>query len=100
MFFRYFKNKKIIVTGHTGFKGSWLSFWLYLNGAKVIGVDFKSKKNNPNLLFFIKINLDHKTEIDKLTKVLNTKFKKIDILINNAGYVSTSDIDKVTNSKI
>ena len=23
-----FKNKKIIVTGHTGFKGSWLCYWL------------------------------------------------------------------------
>ena len=23
---KYFKNKKIIVTGHTGFKGSWLTF--------------------------------------------------------------------------
>ena len=33
-----FKNKKIIVTGHTGFKGSWLSLWLYLSGAKVMGL--------------------------------------------------------------
>ena len=33
-----FKNKKIIVTGHTGFKGSWLSFWLKILGAKVIGL--------------------------------------------------------------
>ena len=23
-----FKNKKILITGHTGFKGSWLTFWL------------------------------------------------------------------------
>ncbi len=33
-----FKNKKIIITGHTGFKGSWLSIWLTYLGAKVIGV--------------------------------------------------------------
>ena len=33
-----FKNKKIIVTGHTGFKGSWLTAWLLLLGAKVVGV--------------------------------------------------------------
>ena len=33
-----FKNKKILITGHTGFKGSWLSAWLVLLGAKVIGV--------------------------------------------------------------
>jgi len=33
-----FKNKKILITGHTGFKGSWLSAWLVLLGAKVIGI--------------------------------------------------------------
>ena len=33
-----FFNKKIIITGHTGFKGSWLAFWLNLLGAKVVGV--------------------------------------------------------------
>ena len=32
-----FRNKKVIVTGHTGFKGSWLSTWLSLLGAKVYG---------------------------------------------------------------
>lgn len=33
-----FKNKKILVTGHTGFKGSWLIRWLTLLGAKVVGI--------------------------------------------------------------
>ena len=33
-----FKDKKILVTGHTGFKGSWLSLWLSSLGAKVLGV--------------------------------------------------------------
>ncbi len=32
-----FENKKILVTGHTGFKGSWLTIWLQLLGAKIIG---------------------------------------------------------------
>ena len=36
-----YKNKKVLVTGHTGFKGSWLSLWLSLLGAKVIGVSNK-----------------------------------------------------------
>ena len=35
---KYFKNKRVLVTGHTGFKGSWLSIWLKYLGAKVIGV--------------------------------------------------------------
>ena len=33
-----FRNKKVVVTGHTGFKGSWLSYWLSMFGAKVTGL--------------------------------------------------------------
>ena len=33
-----FKNKTVLITGHTGFKGSWLTTWLHLLGAKVIGI--------------------------------------------------------------
>ena len=33
-----YKDKVVLVTGHTGFKGSWLSIWLHQLGAKVIGV--------------------------------------------------------------
>ena len=36
--FKNFKNKRVIITGHTGFKGSWLSLWLYMKGAKVMGI--------------------------------------------------------------
>ena len=38
MFDNFFKNKSVLVTGHTGFKGSWLSLWLYELGAKVTGL--------------------------------------------------------------
>lgn len=37
MFNEIFKNKTVFVTGHTGFIGSWLSSWLQLLGARVIG---------------------------------------------------------------
>ena len=33
-----FNNKSVLITGHTGFKGSWLSAWLLQLGAKIIGV--------------------------------------------------------------
>lgn len=33
-----YRDKKVIVTGHTGFKGSWLSQWLLSLGAKVYGI--------------------------------------------------------------
>jgi len=31
------KDKKVLITGHTGFKGSWLSIWLKMMGAEVVG---------------------------------------------------------------
>jgi CDP-glucose 4,6-dehydratase len=37
MFDKFFKGKKVLVTGHTGFKGSWLSVWLMQMGAHVTG---------------------------------------------------------------
>ena len=94
------KNKYCLVTGCNGYIGYAITKKLEGLGAKVIGVALMSKKKNPNLSFFVKINLDYKIEIDKLIKILNTKFKKIDILINNAGYVGESSINKVTDSKI
>ncbi|MBT8567969.1 CDP-glucose 4,6-dehydratase [Polynucleobacter paneuropaeus] len=33
-----FENKTVLITGHTGFKGSWLTAWLLSLGAKVVGV--------------------------------------------------------------
>jgi CDP-glucose 4,6-dehydratase len=33
-----FNNKSVVVTGHTGFKGSWLSLWLISLGARVTGI--------------------------------------------------------------
>ena len=41
MFKDYYKKKRVLVTGHTGFKGSWLSVWLNLMGAKVYGYSLK-----------------------------------------------------------
>lgn len=38
MFNNIYHNKKVLITGNTGFKGSWLSLWLYSLGAKVYGI--------------------------------------------------------------
>ena len=51
-FVGHFKNKKVLVTGNTGFKGSWLSLWLHLLGAKVIGVS----KDVPTIPSHYKLN--------------------------------------------
>jgi len=38
----FWKNKKVLITGHTGFKGAWLSLWLQNLGAEVIGISLDS----------------------------------------------------------
>ena len=43
---KYFKRKKIIVTGHTGFKGSWLTLSLKNLGANHSGKKIKGKFTN------------------------------------------------------
>jgi len=44
----FWKNKRVFVTGHTGFKGGWLSIWLKLLGAHVTGYSLKPN-TNPSL---------------------------------------------------
>lgn len=48
VFNNFYKGKKVLVTGHTGFKGSWLSIWLNELGAQVIGfsLDPVTEKDN------------------------------------------------------
>lgn len=48
MFSDLYKNKKVLVTGHTGFKGCWLSLWLTLLGADVLGYSLEPN-TNPSL---------------------------------------------------
>jgi len=44
-YFSSFNGKTIIVTGHTGFKGSWLALWLKTLGAKVVGLGLEPHTN-------------------------------------------------------
>ena len=43
----FWKGKRVLITGHTGFKGSWLSIWMKILGAKVTGISLppEGKKN-------------------------------------------------------
>ena len=54
MFNNIYSGKKIIVTGHTGFKGGWLCLWLKLMGAKVYGISNEIYKS-PSLFEAAKI---------------------------------------------
>ena len=70
-----FKNKKVLITGHTGFKGLWLTITLLNYGARIIGVSLKPtvfqkkvlnklmKKNIKNYFFDIK-------DLSKIKKII------------------------------
>lgn len=57
MYNDFYKGKKVFITGHTGFKGSWLCEILTLLGAKVCGYSLEAP-TNPNL--YKLLNLDEK----------------------------------------
>jgi CDP-glucose 4,6-dehydratase len=48
----FYRNKKVVITGNTGFKGSWLSLILYNLGAKVYGYSLKPQTNPSNFHLF------------------------------------------------
>ena len=76
---KFFKNKKILITGHTGFKGSWLTFWLKKLGASISGIS-KDVPTNPSLFKVLNLKnkiIDHRLDIRNLSKLkkIVEKFK-------------------------
>ena len=41
---KFWRGKRVFITGHTGFKGSWLTIFLNLLGAKIYGYSLKPDK--------------------------------------------------------
>lgn len=71
-----FKNKKILITGHTGFKGSWLCKLLLELGAKVSGISLEADKLS--LYNLLKLDnevsshiFDIRNNLDKVIKEIN-----------------------------
>ena len=64
----FWKNKKVFITGHTGFKGSWLCLWLYFLGAKVTGYSLKPP-TKPSLFELCRI--------DKLVKSITADVRDL-----------------------
>jgi len=63
-----FKGKRVLVTGHTGFKGSWLTLWLNLFGAEVIGVSLDPEYKNGafNAMNIASLCIDIRQDINDL----------------------------------
>ena len=59
VFKNIYKNKKVLITGNTGFKGSWLTVWLLKLGAKISGIS-NNIPTNPSI--FEKLDLEDKID--------------------------------------
>ena len=71
----FFQNKKVLVTGHTGFKGSWLSIWLHELGAEVIGVSLDPATDRDN---YVLSGIGNKIKADIRADIRNgQKMKEI-----------------------
>ena len=71
-FNNFFSKKKILITGCTGFKGIWLTYWLNDLGAKTYGIALKNKKKDKE---FKKINTSTKLFYEDIRNF--SKIKKI-----------------------
>lgn len=104
----FFKGKTVIVTGHTGFKGSWICLILWLFGAKIVGIssyDLGLKSNYKILRISSKIYREYKVNINNYKKLKSIfLYNKPDIIIHLAAQslVSQSVIDplKTFNTNI
>ena len=77
-FKKFYKKKKILITGITGFKGSWLATWLIILGSKVYGIGYQP---NQNKKLFYSLKLQKKIKLSTFDirdyKKLESRIKKI-----------------------
>jgi len=60
----FYQDRRVLVTGHTGFKGSWLSTWLQLLGAEVMGVSLEPP-SSPSMFQELQLkDLIHSLHVD------------------------------------
>ena len=76
MFSKLYKDQKVLITGHTGFKGSWLTAWLLNLGAKIVGVS-KDIPTTPALFDCLQLKdrvthyLEDIRDLEKFKSILN-----------------------------
>ena len=92
-----FKNKIALVTGAETGIGKSVVKKLLSEGCKVIGTNFSQShlKNSQNLEYYT-IDVTQEEQWKNLKEYLEKKYKKIDILINNAGIRVSGDVEKTS----
>lgn len=100
MFNNIYKNKKVLVTGHTGFKGSWLTTWFIKLGANVVGVS-KDIPTNPSMFEELKLEdkIKHYQEdirnLDKMIEIISNEKPEFLFHLAAQPIVSTSYSDPI-----
>ena len=86
LFSGIYKGKTVLVTGHTGFKGSWLVYWLSQMGANVIGYSLDAP-TEPNHITLLDLNITSVTGDIRDSNKLNSTFEeyKPDIVFHLAA---------------
>jgi CDP-glucose 4,6-dehydratase len=95
MFSNIYKGKKVLVTGHTGFKGTWLITWLISLGAQVVGIS-KDIPTQPSM--FEKLELEGKIkhyivdvrDLNSLSQVIESEGPDFVFHLAAQAIVSTS----------
>ncbi len=98
---KFYKNKKILITGHTGFKGAWLSNILHLWGADVVGIALPPP-TKPSL--FEALNIQNKLknhfvdirDFKKIREILDTEKPKIVFHLAAQPLVRDSYVDPLS----
>ena len=95
MFNNIYKNKKVLITGHTGFKGSWLTTWLLNLGANVIGLS-RDIPTQPSMFEILKLadKIQHHTidirDIKSLSQIVSDEKPDFVFHLAAQAIVSTS----------
>jgi CDP-glucose 4,6-dehydratase len=95
MFNNIYKGKKVLVTGHTGFKGSWLTTWLVKLGANIVGIS-KDIPTKPSMFEELKLEdiIKHYQEdirdLSKMIEIISTEKPEFLFHLAAQPIVSTS----------
>jgi len=93
-----YKDKKVLITGHTGFKGPWLAYWLLKMGAKVYGFALKNE-DEPNHIGLLNLSIQQKygdiTELGALDNYLQEVEPEIVFHLAAQALVKKSYLDPV-----
>ena len=102
-FERIYKGKNVLITGHTGFKGSWMSIWLNSLGANVIGyaLDPQDIEVAQKEIVLVK-NIQESSELTvEQTNQLQAQIKlAINQVLQANGELTTEDLNDLVLSTI